>query len=86
MLKQDARPYALSTPRRIALPLKSQVQQELCRMEQLGAIRKLDTPIEWCAGMVVVPKGNNKVNICVNLRWRSSGSCGARTVQERSLI
>ena len=66
-LKQNAVPYALATPRRIPVPLKSQVEEELCRMEQLGVIRKVDTPTEWCAGMVVVPKSNNKVRICVDL-------------------
>ena len=66
-LKQNAAPYALATPRRIPLPLKSQVEEELHRMEQLGVIRKVDSPTEWCAGMVVVPKGNNKVRICVDL-------------------
>ena len=60
-LKQNAAPYTLATRRRIPLPLKSQVEEELHRMEQLGVIRKVDSPIEWCAGMVVVPKGNNKV-------------------------
>ena len=61
MLKQDATPYALSTPQRIPLPLKSQAEQELHCMERLGVIRKVDIPTGWCAGMVVVPKGNNKV-------------------------
>ena len=75
ILKQDARPYALATPRRIPLPLKSQVEQELRRMELLGVVRKVDTPTEWCAGMVVVPKDNNKVRICVDLTKLNSNVC-----------
>ena len=63
VLKQDAIPYALSAPQRILLPLKSQVEQELRHMEQLGVIRTVDTRTEWCAGMVVVPKSNDKVRI-----------------------
>ena len=80
VLKQDATPYALATPRRIPLPLKSQVEQELCRMEQLGVIRKVDMPTEWCAGMVVVPKGNNKVRICVDLTKLNKSVCRERHI------
>ena len=53
--------YALATPRRIPLPLKSQVEEELCCMEQF---QKVDTPTEWCARMVTFSKGNNKVCMC----------------------
>ena len=44
-------------------------------MEQLGAIQTVDTPIEWCAGMVVVPKGNDKVRICVDLTKLNKSVC-----------
>ena len=80
VLKQEARPYALATPRRIPLPLKSQVEQELKRMEQLGVIRKVDVPTDWCAGMVVVPKGNNKVRICVDLTKLNKSVCRERHI------
>ena len=33
----------------------------------MGIISKVDEPTEWCAGMVVVPKPNAKVHICVDL-------------------
>ena len=36
-------------------------------MEELGVIAKVEAPTEWCAGMVVVPKSNGKVRICVDL-------------------
>ena len=66
-LKPDAQPYSLTTPRRIPLPLLDQVKQELERMESIGVISKIDEPTEWCAGMVVIPKLNGKVRICVDL-------------------
>ena len=66
-LKPGAKPYALSTPRRVAIPLLPQVKKELTRMEQLGVIEKIEEPTEWCAGLVVVPKQNGKVRICVDL-------------------
>ena len=80
VLKKDARPYALATPRRIPLPLKGQVEEELKRMEALGVIRKVDVPTDWCAGMVVVPKNNNKVRICVDLTKLNRSVCRERHI------
>ena len=69
-LKPDAKPYALHTPRSVPLPLplRDKVRKELERMESLGAISKVDEPTEWCAGMVVVPKKNGTLRICVDLK------------------
>ena len=67
-LKPDAKPYALFTPRHVALPLRPQVEQELTRMESMGVISKVDEPTSWCAGMVVVPKKSGSVRICVDLK------------------
>lgn len=48
-LKDDAKPYALYTPRNTPkirpLPLKPKVQQELDRMGSLGVISKVDKPM-----------------------------------------
>ena len=43
------------------------VKDELDRMQWLGVIEPVETPTEWCAGMVVVPKTNGRVRICVDL-------------------
>ena len=43
------------------------VKAEIKRMERLGVISRIEEPIEWCAGMVVVSKSRGKVCICVNL-------------------
>ena len=42
--KPDATPYALHTPRHIAMPLRPQVEEELKRMESMGVISKVDEP------------------------------------------
>ena len=66
-LKEGVQPYALSTPRRVAIPLMKAVEKELQPMEALSVIAKVTEPTEWCAGMVVVPKANGQVRICVDL-------------------
>ena len=43
------------------------VKEELERMERLGVISRVEQPTDWCAGLVVVPKPNGKVRICVDL-------------------
>ena len=44
-------------------------------MEKLGVIRKVEEPTPWCAGMVVVPKSNGKVRICVDLTKLNESVC-----------
>ncbi|XP_021340612.1 uncharacterized protein K02A2.6-like, partial [Mizuhopecten yessoensis] len=66
-LRDGAKPFAISTPRRIALPLLDKVEDELSRMESLGVISPVDEPTDYCAGLVVVPKKNNTVRICVDV-------------------
>ena len=68
VLKKDAKPYALATPRRISLPLKGQVEEELKGMEALGVICKVNVPTEYA-------KGNNKVRICVDLTKLNRSVC-----------
>ena len=63
------------TPRRIPLPMKSKVKEELNKMEKLGVIRKVDNPTNWCAGMVTVPKSNWKFRICVDLTKLNENVC-----------
>ena len=66
-LREGAQPFALNTPRRVPVPLMRAVKDELDHMQRLGVIEPVETPTEWCAGMVVVPKTNGRVRICVDL-------------------
>ena len=66
-LRDDAQLFALATPRRVAIPLLKRVQQELERMQRMKVITRVNQPTDWCAGMVVVPKTNGRVRICVDL-------------------
>ena len=37
-------------------------------MESIGVISRVEEPTAWCAGMVVVPKKEGKIRICVDLK------------------
>ena len=37
-------------------------------MESLGVISRVDQQTPWCAGIVVMPKKNGDIRICVNLK------------------
>ena len=55
-LLDDAKPFALTVPRIVSIPLISEVKAELDLMEETGEISKINEPTEWCEGMVAVPK------------------------------
>ena len=42
-------------------------KDELDRMLETGVISPVDQPTDWCAPMVVTPKSNGKVRLCVDL-------------------
>ena len=68
-LKEDAQPFAINVPRRVALPLMDKTKKELRRMEDAGVIMRVEQPTDCCAPMVVVPKKDD-VRICVDLTKR----------------
>ena len=74
-MKEGATPFAITTPRRVATPLLPKVKAELKRMEELGVISSVEEPTNWCAGMVVVPKANGDIRICVDLTKLNANVC-----------
>ena len=79
-LTEEAKPYALSLPRRVPIPLIDKVKEEIQRMETLGVIAPIDEPTEWCAGIVVAPKPNGKIRICVDLTHLNQYVCRERLI------
>ena len=77
-LQEGAKPYALTTPLRVPIPLMKPVKEELERMEKMGVISRISEPTDWCAGIVVVPKANGKVRICVDLTHLNNSVCRER--------
>ena len=67
-LADNAKSYCQYTARNVPLSLRPRVDAELTRMEQLGVIRMVTEPTDWCAAMVAVPKANGSVQICVDLK------------------
>jgi len=49
-LQEVAKPFAISTPRRVAIPLLKSVKQELQHMDDLKVIVRVNEPTEWCGG------------------------------------
>ena len=66
-LREDAVPVCLYTPRRVPHPLLPLVKEKLAKMEQDEVISKVSEPTEWCSGLVVVPKSNKDIRLCVDL-------------------
>ncbi|KAL2104369.1 hypothetical protein ACEWY4_001237 [Coilia grayii] len=79
-LKEDAKPYALSLPRRVPLPLHDKVKEELQRMEKMGVIVPIEEPTDWCAGMVVAPKPKGKIRICSDMTHLNEYICRERHI------
>ena len=67
-LKDVAKPFHCNTARRIPVPLLPKVKNEFERMQNAGVIQKISGPTEWCSPIVVVPKSNGQIRICVDLR------------------
>ena len=67
--------------RRIPLPLRGKVEQELERLEKEGIIEKVYGPTDWVSPIVVQPKKNgDEVRICIDMREPNKAICCTRHV------
>ena len=66
-LKEDAKPFCLTSPRRVPLPLLGRLEKEITRLSCLDVIEPVQEPTEWCAPIVVVPQPNSDIRMCVDL-------------------
>ena len=66
-LKPDSKPYQ-APPRHVAYALQKPIKEELNRLQELDIITPLgvDEMVEWCNSIVVVPKANGKVQLCLD--------------------
>lgn len=65
-LADDAVPFAISTPRRVPIPVMENVQSELNKMVNEGIIQQVNEPTEWCAPMVIASKKNGGIRVCAD--------------------
>lgn len=54
--------------RRIPFHLREKVEKELERFEKLDIIEKVEGPTDWISPIVVAPKKNGEIRICVDMR------------------
>ncbi|XP_052746701.1 uncharacterized protein K02A2.6-like [Bicyclus anynana] len=55
-------------PRKIPLGLRDKLYSELCRLENMGVIRKVTHPTDWVNAIVVVAKKNGDIRLCLDPR------------------
>ena len=55
-------------PRRVPAALRARLQKELNQMEEDGIIKQVSEPTDWVSSIVVVPKQNEKIRICLDPR------------------
>ena len=55
-------------PRRIPFHVRKKVEAELINLERKGIIERVDGPTPWVSPLVVTPKKNGDVRICVDMR------------------
>lgn len=61
-------------PRKIAYlripgPMEEKVDAKILEMLQNDIIEPVDGPAEWISPMVIVPKGNDDVRLCINMKY-----------------
>ena len=64
-LKPEVQPV-VHAARKVTVAIREKVRAELDRMEKLNVISKEDEPTKWVNSMVLVPKPNGAVRICLD--------------------
>ena len=54
------------------------MKAKLKHIEKLGVLSKVKETTDWCTGMVVVPKPNGQVRICIDLTRLNESVCRER--------
>ena len=73
-IKPDAVPV-IHAPRKVPVAIRDKVKTELIRMEKLGVIVKEEQPTAWVNSMLVVPKKDDIVRICLDPKGLNDALC-----------
>ena len=67
-VKEDSHPYKTS-PRRVAYAIQQFLKEEFDRLQeqQINVPLDVDETLEWCNRLVLVPKANSKLQLCLDL-------------------
>ena len=66
-MKPEVQPV-VHAARKVTVAIREKVKAELERVEKLNVISKVDEPTTWVNSMMVVPKPNGAVRICLEPR------------------
>ena len=58
----------IQSTRRVPYRLREKLADKLRELEELDIIEKVDTPSDWVSPVVVVPKANGDIRLCVDMR------------------
>ena len=72
-IKEGTVPHQTYSPRHIPIPQMGKVVNELKKMVELGVIRKIDKPTDWCHPIVIVNKPNGDIRLCIDLTKLNAG-------------
>lgn len=67
IIDKDVQPV-VNACRKIPFPIHDKVKEELDRMEKLNVIVKVTEPTDWVNSLVVVPKKNGQIRLCMDPR------------------
>lgn len=65
-INDNAKPYSIPYTRRVAIPLYEPLKKELKILTEQNVIFSVVEPTEYCAGIVVRPKEDGTVRLCVD--------------------
>ena len=68
---KDVQPIAQSH-RRVPFHVRKDLENQLTRDEELGVIEKTEGPTPWVSPVVVVPKKDGKIRVCVGICAKST--------------
>ena len=66
-IRDDVEPIA-QPYRRVALSMMTRLEEHLAELVESDIIEKVEGPTTWVSPVVIVPKSNNKIRLCIDMR------------------
>lgn len=65
-LSENVKPYVQTVPRPVPIPMMSKLKSEIDRLLRLNIIEHMEEVTDWVSPIVVVPKNENEIRLCVD--------------------